>query len=134
MSSDALLKKRILVIDDEPAIVMILGARLKSMGYETLGAPNGSEGLRRAEADCPDLILLDVLMPVMDGFECLARLRENAATRGIPVLMLTAMAQTADRDRAFQLGAQEYITKPFVAADLAAKVRDLLGPMPGKHR
>src|SRR5690348_13326341 len=103
-------KQLILVVDDEPAIVRLVRARLQADDYTVLTAANGEEALRLAENERPDLIVLDVMMPDMDGFEVLRRLRQ---TSQVPVIMLTARVSDSSKLRGLQGGADDYMTKPF---------------------
>lgn len=114
---------KILVIDDELAIVDIVKEALESEGFQVIGASNGVEGLERLHKDSPDLVVLDVLMPGMDGWEVLRRIEADAATAGVPVIMLTALGGDEDILRGLEEGAVEYITKPFHLQDLIACVR-----------
>jgi two-component system KDP operon response regulator KdpE len=109
----------ILVVDDEPRIVNFLSSKLKASGYEVLTASNGLEGLEQAQAQEPDLIVLDLLMPKMDGLEMLKELRTFSA---IPVIILTAKGADADRIRGLQLGADDYLPKPFNPDELVARI------------
>jgi len=110
---------RILVVDDEQRIVNFLSSKLKASGYEVLTAGNGLEGLEQAQAQEPDLIVLDLLMPKMDGLEMLKELRTFSA---IPVIILTAKGADADRIRGLQLGADDYLPKPFNPDELVARI------------
>lgn len=92
--------KKILVVEDEPHIRMSMEARLKANGYIVTTAENGQQGLEKVKADLPDLILMDVMMPVLDGYQTLAKLKESDSTKAIPVIMLTARAQAEDVERA----------------------------------
>ena len=116
----------LLIVDDSPENLCVL-AELLQPQYRVLAAISGEECLRVAGADHkPDLILLDVMMPFMDGYEVLERLREGAATRDIPVIVLTALADGGDVERGLQLGAADYITKPITPAVVLARVRTQL--------
>jgi putative two-component system response regulator len=116
-------KPRILIIDDTPQILSLLD-ELLSGEYIIKVAPNGMRGLKLAQAEPqPDLILLDVLMPEMDGFEVCRQLKEMSATRGIPIIFLTAKTELADEQRGFELGAVDYISKPISPAIVLARVR-----------
>ncbi len=106
-------RPRILLIDDDPLIRRIIVKTLVAAGYETLEAANGTEGLKLAESSIPDLILLDVMMPGVDGFEVCARCRSLEATSRIPIIMLTALDQSEAQVRGLEIGADDYITKPF---------------------
>ncbi|MCX6000853.1 MAG: response regulator, partial [Chloroflexi bacterium] len=102
--------KTILVVDDEPRIIEAVGMNLELEGYQVLGASNGNEALRRLVNELPDLVILDVMMPEMDGFETLKRIREVST---VPVIMLTVMGEEVDKIRGLDLGADDYVTKPF---------------------
>lgn len=112
--------KTILVVEDEKAIADILIFNLQREGYRTLEANDGPEGLRKAQECAPDLVLLDVMLPGMDGFEVCRRLRE---TSQVPILMLTAREEEADKVLGLELGADDYITKPFSMRELLARVK-----------
>jgi formate hydrogenlyase transcriptional activator len=114
---------RILVVDDTPNDVTLLEDMLTARGYQVATATNGAEALARLANEAPDLILLDVIMPGLDGFEVSERLRADGATRDIPVIFLTALEGTLDKVRAFSAGAVDYITKPFRSEELLARVR-----------
>jgi DNA-binding response OmpR family regulator len=120
-------RKRILSIEDEPAIQMTLKARLEANGYEVLCASDGEEGLARAQAEKPDLIILDLMLPKRDGYSICRLLKFDQRYRHIPILMLTARGLEKDRETGMKTGADAYITKPFDSADLLATVRRLLG-------
>lgn len=113
-------KKKILVIEDEKAIADILVFNLQREGYDTLVAYDGTEGLRCALQEAPDLILLDVMLPGMDGFEVLGHIREKHDT---PIIMLTAREEETDKVLGLELGADDYITKPFSMRELMARVK-----------
>lgn len=113
--------KRILIVEDEENIVDILAFNLKREGYETLEAMDGAAGLDLALEQDPDLILLDLMLPKMDGFEVCRRLRE--AGRTTPVIMLTAREEETDKVLGLELGADDYITKPFSMRELLARVK-----------
>lgn len=116
-------KQMILVVDDEPAIVRLVRARLQADDYAVITAANGTEALRLAEDERPDLIVLDVMMPDMDGFEVLRRLRADSQ---VPVIMLTARVSDSSKLRGLQGGADDYMTKPFNPDELAARVATVL--------
>ena len=113
-------KKKILVGEDEKAISDILVFNLQREGYDTLAAYDGAEGLRCALSESPDLILLDVMLPEMDGFEVCRRVREQS---DVPIIMLTAREEEADKVMGLELGADDYITKPFSMRELMARVK-----------
>src|SRR5438067_9827004 len=106
---------RILVIDDEPANIHTLSTLLKERGYQINIATNGGQALQVLERIRPDLILLDIMMPELDGFETCRRIKASTAWREIPIIFLTAKTDTADIVRAFELGAVDYVAKPFNA-------------------
>jgi len=110
---------RILVVDDEERIVNFLRSKLKASGYQVLTASNGLEGLEQAQAQEPDMIVLDLLMPKMDGLEMLKELRTFSA---VPVIILTAKGADADRIKGLQLGADDYLPKPFNPDELVARI------------
>ncbi|HLG73071.1 MAG TPA: response regulator transcription factor [Chloroflexota bacterium] len=114
---------RILVVDDEPRIVNFVAMNLELEGYTVLRANNGQEALRVLTETLPDLVLLDIMMPEMDGFETLKRIREHST---IPVIMLTAKAEELDKVSGLNLGADDYITKPFGNKELLARVKAVL--------
>ena len=105
--------KKILVVDDEKHIVRLVQANLDRAGYTVVTANDGKEALQKVADENPDLVVLDVMMPYMDGFEVLQNLRRNPSTRDIPVIMLTAKAQDADVFKGWQSGVDCYLTKPF---------------------
>ena len=113
---------RILVIEDEPANIQTLSTILKERGYNINIATNGRQGLEVLERIRPDLILLDIMMPEMDGFETCRRIKASTAWREIPIIFLTAKTDTADIVRGFELGAVDYVAKPFNAHELLARV------------
>jgi len=119
--------KRILAVDDEPHILKLVAFSLKAKGFEVLEATDGLSAVAVAEAEMPDLILMDVMMPALDGYEACRRIKANPATAGIPVVMLTAKAQVAEQKTGLDAGAKDYICKPFTPKDLVAQVESLLG-------
>lgn len=120
-------KKRILVVDDEAELIKAIQIRLTASGYEVLNACDGPEGLKLAQKEKPDLILLDVLMPNMDGFQTLEKLKEDNQTKPIPVIMLTAKSQLEDVTKATNLGAEDYVVKPFDHIAMLGKIKKTLG-------
>ena len=108
----------ILVLDDIPTNIVLVKALLKSKNYEVISAKTGTEALALAEERQPDVILLDIMMPVMDGYEVLARLRSNEKTKDLKVIMLSALASEEDITKSEELGADGYLTKPLVARKL----------------
>jgi two-component system alkaline phosphatase synthesis response regulator PhoP/two-component system response regulator VicR len=123
--------RKILAVDDEKHIVRLVQVNLERQGYEVVTANDGKEALQKVEEEHPDLVVLDVMMPYMDGFEVLQNLRRNAATRDIPVIMLTAKAQDADVFKGWQSGVDCYLTKPFNPMELIAFVKRIFGSLDG---
>ncbi len=115
---------RILIVDDEPEMVRGLEDNLRFEGYQTLSAGNGKDGLALALKEAPDLILLDIMMPQMSGWDLLRALRQKGLD--VPVIMLTARAEEVDRVLGLELGADDYVTKPFSLRELLARVRAVL--------
>ena len=113
----------ILVVDDTPANLQLLVGMLKDQGFKVRPVPSGEMALRAVQASRPDLILLDITMPGMDGYEVIARLKADESTRDIPVLFISALNDTADKVRSFQAGGVDYITKPFQLEEVEARVR-----------
>ncbi len=112
--------RKILVVDDEMNIVNILAFNLKKEGYEVITAFDGAEGIKKAYEQEPDLILLDVMMPIIDGYEACRKIRERFQT---PIIMLTAKAEEVDKVLGLELGADDYVTKPFSVRELMARVK-----------
>lgn len=119
-------KKKILVVEDEPHIVKLVSFILESNGYEVIQAFVGAEGIEKAKSEKPHLIVLDVMMPGMDGFEVARKLTNDPATNFIPILMLSSKAQFEDKMTGIDSGAMDYITKPFEKEDLLEKVKECL--------
>jgi two-component system, OmpR family, alkaline phosphatase synthesis response regulator PhoP len=117
---------RILIAEDEPNIVASLQFLLQKNEYEVRVARDGEEALQLVESFMPDLVLLDVMMPVRNGFDVCRKIRENPALRRIRIVMLTARGRDAERDEGLALGADAYVSKPFSTKELVAKVRQLL--------
>jgi len=118
--------RTVLVIDDEPELVKLLDYNLTKAGYLVLSAKDGENGLGAARKHSPDAIILDVMMPGLDGWEVCKRLRTDPSTSAIPILMLTAKAEEGDRVLGLELGADDYVTKPFGVRELLARVKALL--------
>ena len=119
--------RKILIADDEPNIVTALEFLLQRNGYEVLIARNGNAALKLVEEHKPDLVLLDVMMPVKSGYEVCQRMREHAEWRHIKIVMLTAKGREVEMNKGLSLGADLYITKPFSTQELVAKINELLG-------
>jgi DNA-binding response OmpR family regulator len=115
--------EKILVVDDEPEIVRVLRGYLEQANYTVLTAYSGTEGLRRARTETPDLVLLDVMLPGMDGIDVCRTLRQSS---DVPIIMLTARVEETDRVLGLELGADDYVTKPFSPREVVARVRAVL--------
>jgi DNA-binding response OmpR family regulator len=124
------MKPKILVVDDEPDLLELLEVNFSAAGFIVLFASNGKEALCKAREKEPDLILLDVVLPGLDGLEVCRCLRQNAETSSIPILMLTARANEIDRILGLELGADDYVTKPFSVRELVLRVKNLLRGFP----
>ena len=118
---------KILVVDDDAAIRNVVGMLLAQAGYDVMRAGYGQLGYRKAQSDQPDLVLLDLMMPVIDGFEMLRRLKENITTRHIPVIILTAKIDAASERECMSLGAVDYIKKPWGPQELEDRIGMALG-------
>lgn len=116
-------KSSVLIVDDNMANLQVLGNILRESGYKVIAARNGLEALRFAAKTPPDLILLDIMMPELGGFETCGKLKENEETKDIPIIFITALTDTADKLRAFREGGVDYITKPFTAEEVLARVK-----------
>jgi DNA-binding response OmpR family regulator len=119
--------KRVLIADDEPNIVASLEFLMEQAGYEVKLAANGQEALDLVASFCPDLVLLDVMMPVKNGYEVCQILKSDPATRAVKVVMLSAKGRDVEVAKGLELGADAYVTKPFSTRDLVAQIRDMLG-------
>ena len=117
---------RVLVIDDEPDVLLLCRVNLQHAGHDVLEASDGEGGLAIAVDELPDAVVLDLMLPLMDGYGVLAALQADKRTRAIPVLVLTAKAQREDRVRCWEEGASEYMTKPFSPAALSATLAQLI--------
>ncbi len=120
-------KKRVLVVDDEPDLVQMMKLRLEADGYEVLTASDGQGGLQRAQNEKPDLIILDLMMPKMDGYKVCTMLKRDTRHQNIPIVLFTARADTQDEKLGFECGANAYIRKPFEPAELLATIRKWIG-------
>lgn len=123
--------KKILAVDDEKHIVRLVQVNLERAGYQVVTANDGKEALEKVREENPDLMVLDVMMPYMDGFEVLQNLRRNPSTRDIPVIMLTAKAQDADVFKGWQSGVDCYLTKPFNPMELLSFVKRIFDSLDG---
>ena len=119
--------KRILIADDEPNIVVSLEFLMRQKGYDVKAVGNGEDALRSVAEFAPDLVLLDVMMPRLSGYEVCQRMRENPAWAGIRIVMLSAKGREIEVSKGMAMGADAYVTKPFSTSELIAQVRSLLG-------
>jgi DNA-binding response OmpR family regulator len=130
----ARLRRRILVVDDEPRMIHFIRLNLEHDGFEVYEAPSGTQALAQLRDQMPDLVLLDIMMPDLDGFETLRMIRDLSS---VPVIMLTAKGEEEDKVRGLELGADDYITKPFSPRELVSRVRAVLRrtelPAPSQH-
>ena len=117
---------KILIVDDEPDCISIIQCRLEWCHYDVITANNGKEGLEKASQEKPDLILLDTNMPEMNGYEMLERIRKDNVLKGTPVIMVTALCDAKDVDRASSFGISDYVTKPVDFAKLTEKISKIL--------
>jgi DNA-binding response OmpR family regulator len=127
VSANAPDRPLILIADDDPDILELVAFRLERAGYEIVRAADGEEALQLVSERLPDLAVLDVMMPKLTGYEVTRCIREDEATNGIPVILLTARVQEADVERGFEAGADDYLKKPFSPEELRARVQAILG-------
>jgi len=120
-------RKKILLVDDSNTILMMERIILTKGPYELVTASNGEEAIVKAAAEQPDLILMDVIMPKMDGFEACRRIRENEGTRNTPIIMVTTRGEAQNVETGFDSGCSDYVTKPINGPELLSKLRNLLG-------
>lgn len=118
--------KRILLVDDEPDLSKMIMGRLKMWGYDVTSAPDGQQGLELARSMEPDLLLLDLMLPKLNGYEVCTLLKQDARFQRIPIIMLTARAQQSDRRQALECGADAYLPKPYQAEELRRTIEGLL--------
>lgn len=120
------MKKKILLVDDEKDLVRAVSFRLEDAGYDVVVAWDGQEALEKAKSEVPDLIILDLMLPKMNGYKVCGLLKADSRYNKIPILMFTARAQEADRKMSEEVGADAYVTKPFEPEILFAKIEELL--------
>lgn len=120
------MSKKVLIVDDEPGIIVALQFLMEQNGYATMVAFSGEEAMEAVSKHHPDLILLDIMLPVVDGFEVCQRIRENPGWNDIRIVLVTALGSDVNVTKGLDLGADAYVTKPFSNADLVAKVKELL--------
>jgi DNA-binding response OmpR family regulator len=119
-------RKRILVVDDSRTAQMMTTMIINKGSYDVLTASDGEEGVQKATLEKPDLILMDVMMPKMDGFEACRRLRSQEATKNIPVIIVTTRGEAVNVEIGYEVGCTDYVTKPINSAELLAKIRNYL--------
>ncbi len=120
-------RKRILVVDDSKTALFMMTMVLRNGPYDLITAEDGEEGFQKATTEVPDLILMDVMMPRMSGFEATRALRQQAATRDIPIILVTTRGEETNVATGFEAGCSDYVTKPINSVELLTKVRDRLG-------
>jgi two-component system phosphate regulon response regulator PhoB len=125
---------RVLIIDDEAPIRLLCRVNLEAEGMSVLEAADGPAGLETARRELPDVVLLDVMMPGLDGWRVAEELLEDADTSGIPIVFLTARAELRDRARGLDLGGLDYVTKPFNPVELAPLIREVIARVEGGER
>ena len=119
--------KKILIADDKPEVLELVRVSLEGEDYQIIDASDGKEALEKIKKEKPDIVLLDIVMPKVDGFEVLSQLKKDIKLKEIPVIMLTARGQKLDKDKGRELGAQDYIVKPFSPSHLLYKIEEVLG-------
>ena len=119
-------QKKILFVDDEPTIVKLVTFRLKANGYDVVTAVDGQEALDIAESENPDIILLNLMLPKINGYQVCEKLKQNNKLKNTPIIMLTARVQDSEIEKGLAMGASAYLTKPFEAQDLLDKIEELL--------
>jgi DNA-binding response OmpR family regulator len=117
---------KVLLVDDDPVILKLLQVNFEMEGYTVMTAADGVEGLERARSERPDIILLDIMMPRMDGLQVTQALKDDESTKDIPIILLSAKAQASDIQAGRDMGADDYLTKPFDPLELLERVGDLL--------
>ncbi len=118
------MEKKLLIVDDQPKFTRMMGIKLEKMGYTVFTAENGETALEIAKMEKPNLIVMDIMMPVMDGFAAAAELNNDPDTAQIPLIFLSAKGQPADRERATALGALDFLSKPFNPSRLVARIEE----------
>ncbi|MFQ5680461.1 MAG: response regulator transcription factor [Candidatus Omnitrophota bacterium] len=126
-------KPKIVLVEDEPLIATMVKARLEANDYEVLIASNGLDGLQLIRKEIPDLAILDVMLPRVNGYQICAMVKANPRYNKVPIIMLTACAQESDKDKGRQCGADAYITKPFEAKELLATIKRLIDKKGGEN-
>ncbi len=126
-------RRTVLVVDDEPDVLLLCRVNLEFEGYRVIEASDGEQALARLAGEVPDVVLLDVMMPKLDGWAVLERIKADPRTRDVPVVMLTAKVQDHDQVRGWTAGAAEYITKPFSPLSLSQVVQDVIDTDPAEE-
>lgn len=119
-------RRRILLVDDEPTIVKMVGKRLEVEGFDVVTAKDGQDALQKAHAESPDLIILDLMLPKLSGYEVCAMLKQDTRYRTIPIVLFTAKTQAKDEELGMECGANAYVRKPFRSEELLEKIRALI--------
>lgn len=120
-------KKKVLIAEDEPDLLQIVSVRIELGGYDVLKAEDGEEALQKIKDEKPDLVLLDMMLPKIDGFEICRMVKFDEATKAIPIIVLSALSEQKDREKAIECGADAYFIKPFDLALLVTKIKSYLG-------
>jgi len=120
------MRKKILIVEDIPGLIHILELEVQRLGYETILANNGEEAVKMAIAQLPNLIMMDIMMPEMDGLEAARLIRENPKTRSIPIIAVTALSSRKDKEKCLESGCDDYLSKPFTASQLSSSITELL--------
>jgi len=120
------MKRKILLVEDNPATIDVIQKELEFLGYESIVAEDGKEGVDKATSILPDLIIMDISLPKMDGLEASTAIRKNPKTQAIPILAATARALPGDKEKCLQAGCDDYIAKPFTHRELGAVIKKLL--------
>ena len=120
------MKKRILLVEDAPMSIAVVRKEIEFLGYECVVAKDGQEAVRKASKHVPDLILMDISLPKMDGLQATAEIRKNPRTEGIPIIAVTARAMPGDRERCLEAGCDEYMAKPLSHRELGPRIEKLL--------
>ena len=124
-------KRRILIVDDEPGIVKMVSKRLEIEGYEVSSAKDGEEALEMLAGQNPELVILDLMLPKMNGYEVCEKIKSDEHHADVPVILFTAMAQQQDKKHGFECGAEAYVCKPFTTQELLDKIKELLSKKSG---
>ncbi len=127
------MKKKILIVEDNPDLIDILHLQLKNQGYDTVQAMNGKQAVDMATAQLPDLILMDIILPVLNGYQATRLIRQNPKTHSIPILAVTAKITIADKKECLQSGCNDHIAKPFTTKELVSRIEKLLKSSEKQH-